>query len=165
MTTPITLSTAHATSRRRACVRLGRIKRLVDDEKAGNVAEGLHGTAVAVDGARATRHEALPVIDAWLAGLEGEGDDGHAPRGRRGGLQGTAVAEDVPRATRHEALPVIDAWLAGLEGEGDDVHAPRGRRRVHSLERNEHSEVGDGEGVGRGRRVGDRAEVPPLLGD
>src|ERR1700686_1938131 len=117
MTTPITLSTAHATSSRRACVRLGRITRLLNHEKAGHVAGGLHGTAVAIDGAR---------------------------------------------TTGYEALPVIDAGLAGLEGEGDDVHAPCGRSGAQSLERNEDSEAGDGERVGGGCRVGDRAEVALL---
>src|SRR5450759_1883261 len=81
MTTPITLSTAHAMRRRSACVRLGLITLLLDDEKAGHVAEGLHRTAVAVDGARPAGDEALPVVDAGLAGFEREGDHVHASRG------------------------------------------------------------------------------------
>src|ERR1700730_14206189 len=80
MTTPTTLSTAQAMISRIACVRLGRITRLLDDQKAGHVAHGLHRTAVAVDGARPAGDEALPVVDAGLAGFEGERDHVHAAR-------------------------------------------------------------------------------------
>src|ERR1700680_1240494 len=84
ITMPTTLSTAQAIRSRIACVRFGRVTRLVDDEKAGHVAHGLHRSAVAVDGARPAGDEALPVVDAGLTGLEGEGDHVHAARRCRG---------------------------------------------------------------------------------
>src|SRR5665213_2365785 len=82
MKMPITLRTAHATSSRSACVRFGRVNWLLNDQEAGHVSERLHRTAVPIYGARAARHEALPVVDACLTGPEREGDLVVAARGR-----------------------------------------------------------------------------------
>src|SRR6202162_4168610 len=99
ITTPITLSTAHAMRSLSACVRVGWITPLLEEEKAGHVAERLHGAAVAVDGARSTGDEALPVVHARLSSLEREGDHVHAARGGRGAqaLEWHEDAEDGDR--------------------------------------------------------------------